>query len=217
MDCTKAYYTICKREYITAKEQRTDMSIALWYCPSPGSVDHEVLETLIASLKLLVPNTHGFEPHLTVATHLRVQTQQDVSRVLQTCATCFGTVPRGHAVVRFEGWTTSRAYFRRVALECARDRYLVGTAQLIRELYVEGDDLEQNHRQRNAAAWAAEQFRPHVSLMYTDSQITQAAERVIRQRIHDAAHLAGSSWRTFKVVACEGPVEHWRVLGTLTV
>ncbi|KAL3230689.1 2',3'-cyclic-nucleotide 3'-phosphodiesterase [Nakaseomyces bracarensis] len=192
------------------------MSIALWYCPSPGTVDYEVLKTLINSLKLLVPNTHEFEPHLTVVTHLNVKTKADVNKVLQSCYSCQKTVPRAHDLVQFENWSINRQFFKKIVLECKRDRYLLGMAQLMRELYVEIDD-----QKRRAEHWALEEFKPHVSLMYSDSEITKATQMVIRQRISDTLQLFGdgssSCWRTFKVVNCEGPVEEWEVLGSITI
>ncbi|KAI8387895.1 2',3'-cyclic-nucleotide 3'-phosphodiesterase [Nakaseomyces glabratus] len=193
------------------------MSIALWYCPAPGTLDYEVLKTLINSLQLLVPGSPSFEPHLTVVTHLQVQNRGDVSKVLQSCSSCLKTIPKGHSLIKYSNWSINKQYFKKIVLECEKDKYLLSLAQLMRELYVEIED-----QKRRAEHWVIEEFQPHVSLMYNDSQITKATEMVVRQRIHDAMqlfsnNLSSKSWRTFKVVSCEGPVEEWQVLGSVTL
>lgn len=112
----------------------------------------------------------------------------------------------------------------------------------MREVYVEVDDASRTQR---AATWARDEFKPHLSLLYSEVYpISQAFARVIQQRIEDALNVQmvkepqentsnahqlqwsftnepdSVQWSrpsTFKVVRCEGPASHWRVLGGTSI
>ncbi|CDH15913.1 related to 2',3'-cyclic-nucleotide 3'-phosphodiesterase [Zygosaccharomyces bailii ISA1307] len=141
-------------------------------------------------------------------------------------------------LISFKSCSVGKHYFRKVVLECNENPYLYSIAQVMRELYVEIDDASRGQR---AATWARDEFRPHLSLLYSEvTPISQAFLRVIQQRIEDVLNVQmvkrqgeGNtqlywdfvqqpvlSWSlpgTFKVVRCEGPVENWRVLGRTDV
>lgn len=242
------------------------MAIALWFCPHHGSATYETLELLIISLQSVFPNSPIFEPHVTITSGLLCNDSDDVNKILTSCAAAVQSIrsrlgaARGSAaaqhsnssengqeanpLVSFKGCSVGKGFFKKVVLECNENRYLHSIAQIMRELYVEIDDSSRSQR---AATWARDEFRPHVSLLYSDTYpVSQAFLRIIQQRIEDvldtpmyktdsidAAQPAKDtqvcwefsrnptlSWSlpgTFKVVKCEGPVDEWQVLGRTDV
>ncbi|AQZ09903.1 CPD1 (YGR247W) [Zygosaccharomyces parabailii] len=218
------------------------MTIALWFCPLHGTPAYETLELIIISLQSLFPNSPVFEPHITITSDLVCNTADDVNKILTSCVAAVRSV-RNHKrqsapLISFKSCSVGKHYFRKVVLECNENPYLYSIAQVMRELYVEIDDASRGQR---AATWARDEFRPHLSLLYSEvTPISQAFLRVIQQRIEDVLNVQmvkrqgeGNtqlywdfvqqpvlSWSlpgTFKVVRCEGPVENWRVLGRTDV
>ncbi|CUS23041.1 LAQU0S08e00826g1_1 [Lachancea quebecensis] len=215
------------------------MGIALWFVPHSNSQVHDTIQSLILSLQTLFPDAPVFEPHLTVTSQLKCQTLDEVNHILTSCAAAVGAIKesikgKDGAIVSFSGVSVGKGYFTKVRLTCMEHKYLMGIAQVIRELFVA-------EKPEEAAEWLTEEFRPHVSLVYSDVyHVNQALERVIAQRIEDALDLqlhkvrvAGDhnqcTWQfdspmtgwgvpgVFKVVRCEGPVNEWEVLGSVEV
>ncbi|CAR27209.1 hypothetical protein ZYGR_0I04820 [Zygosaccharomyces rouxii] len=217
------------------------MAIALWYCPPQGSEVYENLQLLITSLQSLFPNSPVFEPHITITSDLNCNSADDVNKILTSCVAAIKSIPPSQPLVKFQHCTIGKSYFRKVVLECEPNRYLYSIAQIMRELYVEIDEASRTQR---AATWARDEFKPHLSLLYSDVYpISQAFARIIQQRIEDALNVQlvkdlqekttthqlqwnfsneaeTTQWNrpcTFKVVRCEGPVSHWRVLGGTSI
>lgn len=218
------------------------MAIALWYCPPQGSSAQENLQLLITSLQSLFPNSPVFEPHVTITSDLVCNSADDVNKILTSCVAAVKSIPASQSLVKFNNSTVGKSYFRKVVLECEPNTYLYSIAQIMRELYVEIDESSKSQR---AATWARDEFKPHLSLLYSEVYpISQAFIRVIQQRIEDALNVQmvreeqnGTTsphqlqWNfannpdtvnwsrpcTFKVVRCEGPISHWRVLGGTTI
>ncbi|SCU79488.1 LADA_0B01002g1_1 [Lachancea dasiensis] len=215
------------------------MGIALWFEPHANSTEHQTLQSLIYSLQTLFPDAPAFEPHLTITSQLKCHSVSDVQQILTSCVAAVGAIRAKvkedkESLVSFVGAGIGKGYFTKVRLLCYENKYLMGIAQVIRELFVaESPEL--------ASQWLLEEFRPHVSLIYSEMyHVNQALERVITQRIEDALDLllhpnavAGEqnqkSWSfgssvsgwgvpgVFKVVRCEGPVQEWEVLGSVEV
>lgn len=218
------------------------MTIALWYCPLQGTPAYETLELIIISLQSLFPNSPVFEPHITITSDLVCSTGDDVNKILTSCVAAIRSVRnqqrQAPTLISFKACSVGKHYFRKVVLECNENRYLYSIAQVMREVYVEIEDASRSQR---AATWARDEFKPHLSLLYSDvTPISQAFLRVIQQRIEDVLNIQmvrhqgnrdtqlywdfpqqpALSWGlpgTFKVVRCEGPVENWRVLGKTDV
>lgn len=219
------------------------MTIALWFCPQYGSNAYETLELLVVSLQSVFPTSPVFEPHITVTNNLVCNNEDDVNRILTSCVAAIqsirtSVVKSGDPLVSFRSCSVGKKFFNKVVLDCSENRYLVSIAQIMRELYVEVDESSRSQR---AATWARDEFRPHLSLLYSDTYpISQAFLRVIQQRVEDAldVHMSAGaprsdhqvrwqfsgtpacSWGlpgTFKVVRCEGPVGQWQVLGRADV
>lgn len=219
------------------------MTIALWFCPQYGSGAYETLELLIVSLQSVFPSSPTFEPHITVTNNLVCKDEDDVNRILTSCVAAMQSiraslVKNGDSLVSFRSCSVGKKFFNKVVLDCSDNRYLVSIAQIMRELYVEVDESSRSQR---AATWVRDEFRPHLSLLYSDTYpISQAFLRVIQQRIEDALDVQmdgierGSDYQlrwnfygvpacswglpgTFKVVRCEGPVDQWQVLGRADV
>lgn len=219
------------------------MTIALWFCPQYGSGAHETLELLIVSLQSVFPSSPTFEPHITVTNNLVCKDEDDVNRILTSCVAAVQSIrtsvaKSGAPLVSFGSCSVGKKFFNKVVLDCNENRYLVSIAQIMRELYVEVDESSRSQR---AATWVRDEFRPHLSLLYSETYpISQAFLRVVQQRVEDAldVQMSGSeqgaerqlrwqfrrvpacSWGlpgTFKVVRCEGPVDQWQVLGRADV
>lgn len=223
------------------------MTIALWYCPQQGSPAHEILELLIESLQSIFPSSPRFYPHITITNNLVCKDSDDVNKILTSCVAAMqsikplvGSGRRNEApLVSFKSCSVGKKFFNKVVLDCDENRYLISIAQIMRELYVEIGDTTRSQR---AATWARDEFRPHLSLLYSETYpISQAFLRIIQQRVEDALDVqlqavpsaAGDrqvAWRlsstpscswslpgTFKVVKCEGPVDEWQVLGRTDV
>ncbi|SCU81506.1 LAME_0B07404g1_1 [Lachancea meyersii CBS 8951] len=215
------------------------MGVAVWFIPHDGSTVYETLQSLILSLQTLFPDAPAFEPHLTITSQLKCNSKEDVQQILTSCMAAFGAIKSSlkddnETMVSFTGAGIGKGYFTKVRLICAENKYLMGIAQIIRELFV-AENAEE------ASQWLLEEFQPHVSLVYSDMyHVNQALERVIAQRIEDTLDLslqenavAGEqnqkSWSfgrrvagwslagTFKVVRCEGPIQQWQVLGSVEV
>ncbi|CAI4471521.1 AIF_collapsed_G0019400.mRNA.1.CDS.1 [Saccharomyces cerevisiae] len=239
------------------------MAIALWYCPPQGSVAYETLQMLIFSFQTLFPDSPVFEPHVTVTSHLVCNSKDDVNKILTSCVAAIQSIRshqtakkgrKGQAshtvaapLVSFNGCSVGKQYFKKIVLECNKNKILYGVAQVMREMYVE---IDPETRSSRAATWVHEEFHPHVSLLYSDIHpVSQASLRVVQQRIEDALDVqlvprekrkgsenadgsnevqmrwdfdvsSSLSWNipgTFKVVNCVGPVQEWEVLGRVDV
>ncbi|SCU99393.1 LAFA_0G23794g1_1 [Lachancea sp. 'fantastica'] len=215
------------------------MGVAVWFVPHAGSPVYETLQSLILSLQTLFPDAPAFEPHLTITSQLRCNSKSDVQQILTTCVAAFGAVKaslkeENETMVSFTGAGIGKSYFTKVRLLCPENKYLMGIAQIIRELFV-AETAEE------ASSWLLNDFQPHISLVYSDMyHVNQALERVIAQRIEDTLDLslqenavAGernqktwsfsrlvSGWSlpgTFKVINCDGPIQDWHVLGSVEV
>lgn len=76
-----------------------------------------------------------------------------------------------------------------------------------------------------AAEWAANDFQPHLSLVYSEMHpISNALWRTIRTRIQDYLDVEdvdalGLSWDggVLKLVVCEGDIAEWVVLGSVDI
>ncbi|QLQ77851.1 hypothetical protein HG537_0A00980 [Torulaspora globosa] len=222
------------------------MTIALWYCPQQGSAAYEILELLIESLQSIFPSSPRFEPHITITNNLVCKDSDDVNKILTSCVAAvqsikpvLGSAGSDEPLVSFKDCSVGKKFFNKVVLDCRENRYLISIAQIMRELYVEIDDTSRSQR---AATWARDEFRPHLSLLYSETYpISQAFLRIIQQRVEDALDVQlhsvpttsgdrqlvwqlsstpSCSWSlpgTFKVVKCEGPVGEWQVLGRTDV
>ncbi|SCU92456.1 LANO_0E00958g1_1 [Lachancea nothofagi CBS 11611] len=215
------------------------MGIALWFVPHANSTEYETLQSLILSLQTLFPDAPTFEPHLTITSQLKCNSGAEVQQVLTTCLAAVGAIKpsvkqKEESIVSFSGAGMGKGYFTKVRLICTENKYLMGIAQVIRELFVAETPEE-------ASNWLLQEFRPHVSLVYSEMyHVNQALERIVAQRIEDALDLSlhenavpgnqnQRSWSfgrqvpgwslpgTFKVVRCEGPVGEWQVLGSVEV
>lgn len=215
------------------------MGIALWFVPHTNSPVFDTLQSLILSLQTLFPDAPSFEPHLTITSQLKCQSQDEVNKLLTSCVAALGAIKNNikdgdESIVSFSGVSIGKGYFTKVRLICNDNKYLMGVAQVIREVFVAENP-------EDASQWLLQEFQPHVSLVYSDMyHVNQALERVVAQRIEDAldqqlikSDVAGErnqcTWHfghsmkgwglpgAFKVVRCEGPVEEWEILGSAEV
>ena len=190
----------------------------------------------------MFPASTAFEPHVTIATHLKCNSQDDVDAILTACVAAIRSIKdqlyssgSGHThntvpLVSFNGCSIGKQYFKKVVLTCHENKFLLGLEQVMTELY-------SSSKSTNSTG-----FKPHVSLLYSDiSPISKAFVRMIEERVEDALDVglvpvSSSSgdtqiqWSfdreptlrwgvpgTFKVVRCEGPVDEWEVLGSVDV
>lgn len=88
------------------------------------------------------------------------------------------------------------------------------------------DDAEIRRKApKMAAEWAATEFHPHLSLVYSEFHpISNAMWRTIRTRIQDYLDVedvdnSGLSWDggVLKLILCEGDVADWVVLGSVDI
>lgn len=213
------------------------MSIALWFCPQPGSSSYELLKQLISSMQTLFPSSIIFEPHITITTHLTCENKDDVNKILTSCVAAIRSIekqlrdPRNPPLVSFSSCSIKKQYFQKVILNCKANKYLLGLEKIMTEMY----------GTKKLADGEVVKFEPHVSLLYSDvTPVSQAYVRMIEQRIEDTLDLSllkvtnkdlltsdtQTKWEfskesslgwnipgTFKVVKCEGPVYDWEVLG----
>lgn len=215
------------------------MTIALWFCPQPGSSNYELLRQLISSLQTLFPTSVIFEPHITITTHLICEKPDDVNKILTSCVAAIRSIeyqlrdPRGSPLVSFDSCSIGKPFFKKVTLNCKDNRYLLGLERIMSEMYSSKSKDELS------------KFKPHASLLYSDvNPVSQAYIHMIEQRIEDALDLrllqkeetretnpdvqvewkfdrqSSVGWNlpgTFKVVKCEGPIHEWEVLGRADV
>ncbi|EDO19217.1 hypothetical protein Kpol_1050p76 [Vanderwaltozyma polyspora DSM 70294] len=236
------------------------MGIALWFCPVTGSQVYDSIDLLIHSLQTLIPNSPLFEPHITITSGLNITSQDDVNKILTYCVAAMDSVkprvnagsPRsnglrssgsasgstsGFELVKFKNLTIGKQFFKKVYMECDDNKYLMSIAKIMREMFVEnGDEID-------VQQWLDEQFKPHMSLLYSNvSPVSRVHQRLIKQRVEDAfdvpmiettrtlpsdiqaqwdlLQIPLISWGspgTFKIVRCEGPVEQWEILGKADV
>ncbi|CCK72418.1 2',3'-cyclic-nucleotide 3'-phosphodiesterase KNAG_0K00500 [Huiozyma naganishii CBS 8797] len=217
------------------------MTVALWYCPLQGSLEYEILSQLIASLQSLFPGSPAFEPHITLNTRLECRTEDNANQVLTSCVAAIHSVksqlklkPGQDPLVSFKSCYVGKRYFKKVALECRKNKILMSIHQIINELYVPNPN-------------PTTAFDPHLSLLYSDvTPISKAFLRIVLQRIEDILDVnleedpatantnlddiqvkwnfdtspTNIAWNvpgSFKIVRCEGPVDEWEVLGQTTI
>ncbi|CCF56735.1 hypothetical protein KAFR_0B04390 [Kazachstania africana CBS 2517] len=219
------------------------MSIALWYCPVPGTYQYEVLKQLIVSLQTIFPTSPLFEPHITLATKLQCENKEKIDEILTSCVAAVQSIKgqlqqsNGTPLVSFDECCINKKFFKKVTLNCNQNKYLVSMARIMQELYSEGDGEDAN------GTW-----EPHVSLLYSDvTPISKAFVRIIQQRIEDALDVRliedtsiasneqykndiQTKWKfdrkpslnwnlpgSFKIVRCEGPIGEWMVIGRIDI
>ncbi|CCC70455.1 hypothetical protein NCAS_0E03850 [Naumovozyma castellii] len=220
------------------------MSVALWFCPAPGTPAYETLTLLIQSLQTLFPDSPVFEPHVTVVTNLSAPNTDEVNKILMSCVAAMNSIKSsliddGTPLITFQKCSIGRTFFKKIILECQLNSYLISIAQIMREMFVESDQ-DDSIRREKASNWVRDEFKPHVSLLYSEiSRISPAFSKTIEQRIEDTLDVrmtlvdgslnpkwefdripANISWGipgVFKVVRCEGPIEEWEVLGATTI
>ena len=122
------------------------MAIALWYCPPQGSVAYETLQMLIFSFQTLFPDSPVIEPHVTVTSHLVCNSRDDVNKILTSCVAAIQSIrshqiaKKGHKgqslhtvappLVSFNGCSVGKRYFKKIVLECNKNKVLYGIAQI---------------------------------------------------------------------------------------
>lgn len=214
-------------------DKPTVLRTALWLMPRPSTPLAEALHQTIIGLKPLFDDGCKFEPHVTLTTDVLVVTQRDVESILDGVAAAAKSVPKIEVVLQNVTYGSQR--FRKVVLEAKHTPTLVSLATICRERYVclpkitaetedyaKLDDEKQRALQMRASevaeAWAKNEFRPHLSLVYSNVHVVPEAQRhTIEQRLEDAfgdAYKRGIGWNNGRIalVDCEGPVEQWTIL-----
>lgn len=168
--------------------------------------------------------------------------QRDADFVLDTTLAAAKSVP--HLDVRLNKITYGRKFFRKVVFEAERSPELVSLATIACEEFVKlpqvtaelrekagkrvnKDEIHQKAREESsnrASQWANDEFKPHLSLVYSNlDPVSEATRETVHQRLTD---VFGDSYTTrgigwtggeLKLVLCKGPVEEWKVLGSRAV
>lgn len=199
------------------------MAIALWYCPYPGSGTYETLEILISSLQTVFPNSPIFEPHITITSNLLVNSQDDVNKILTSCVAAIQSIkpkyleslrndPINNQLITFDKCCIGKQFFNKIILQCTESSYLYGIARIMRELFVEMED-----NGKRASDWLQNEFRPHLSLLYSEtSPISKAHTRIIQQRIEDALDVQMVHDSSTPIIPSESHSiqEKWRFQGS---
>lgn len=214
--------------------QASDLKTALWLQPRAGPL-YDALTQTIAGLRPLFDDASKFAPHVTLTSGIFVKTQGDVDRVLDGAHAAAKSVP--HVDVVLQHVTYGSHYFRKVVLEVEPQAELVSLAAICREKYIIWPETlsstrnydalsEQEHDELDAAVsdkatkWVTEEYKPHLSLVYSDLYpISEAIRHTVEQRLRD---VFGSTYATrgigwtggrIALVHCQGPPDQWRVLG----
>lgn len=168
--------------------------------------------------------------------------QHDADFVLDTTLAAARSVP--HLDVRLNKISYGRKFFRKVVFEADRSPELVSLATIAHEEFVKlpqvtaelrekagkranKEEIYQNAREessKRASQWAHEEFKPHLSLVYSNlDPVSEATRETVHQRLTDVFgdtyESRGIGWTggELKLVQCQGPVEEWKVLGSRSV
>lgn len=220
----------------------SELRAALWLSPRRNSPLFHVLRQTIAGMAPIFDDAPEFDPHVTLVTGINVAGQRDVDFVLDTAVTAAKSVP--HLDVRLNKVTYGRQYFRKVVFEADRSPELVSLATIAQEEFVKFPQAtkqllskigktENRHgietqasqeASEYASKWANEEFRPHLSLVYSNlDPVSEATRETVHQRLTDVFgpnyETRGIGWTggEIKLVLCAGPVEEWKELGSRIV
>jgi len=219
------------------------LRVALWLQPRPGSPLHTVLRQTIVGLAPVFDDAPVFMPHVTLVTGIHVHNQGEIDLVLDSAFAAAKSVPQ--LTVRFDKITYGSTFFRKVVFEVLPLAELISLAAIAKEEFVlyphlkyrlglqpenkhkSSDELHADAVQqatKEANTWVKEQFRPHLSLVYSDLYpVSESARHTVHQRLQDVFgpgyEQRGLGWQggQLALVQCEGPVESWRVLGTRNI
>lgn len=212
-----------------------ELRAALWLMPKPGTPLFDALKQNIDGLKPLFDDAHKFDPHVTLTSGIYVSRKSQVEEILDRTVAAAKSVP--HMDIILQQLSFGKHKYRKVVLEVMPQQELVSLAMICRESFVilpslvarsqhynAMSEAEQKaiHDQASAAAeeWAKTEYRPHLSLVYSNIySVTEANRRSIDQRLSDVFGqnyaTRGIGWTNGRIVlvACEGDPEDWEVLG----
>lgn len=211
------------------------LAIALWLCPKQSSQIYETLNSLIIGINPLFEDAPRFEPHITITSQLSINSMSDVNTVLNSCVAALAGGPEMDIELTFNSLKINHknSYFKKIYLSLLKTKNLASLATIIRELYVEFPNLQNQAEAKYAAQdWCNDIFDPHLSLVYTNlTHFDNALIRTIKTRVEDLLNTdtlsleddelleynVGWTNGALKIVRCEGPVEEWQVLGKVDI
>lgn len=187
------------------------------------------------SLNPLFQDSIEFEPHITITSQLAVNSMSDVNTVLSSCAAALKGGGLELTIILSSLFINSKnSYFKKIYLDVDKSKNLTSLATIIRELFVilPATKDEENAR-KLAQEWGNSEFKPHLSLIYTNSNhFDSALIKTITTRVEDYLNIDGIrinelndfnefeiGWKNgvLKIVECEGPVNEWKVLGSIEI
>jgi len=157
----------------------------------------------------------------------------DVHTVLNSCVAAVAATSDIQLNIKFNSLVINHknSYFKKIYISIIKSKCLAGLATIIRELYVEYPQCQNQLKAKyNAQDWCNEIFDPHLSLVYTDlTHFDNALVRTIKTRVEDLLDTDSIrfedgelldydlGWKNgvLKIVRCEGPVNEWEVLGSV--
>ncbi|KAH3899366.1 related to 2',3'-cyclic-nucleotide 3'-phosphodiesterase [Saccharomycodes ludwigii] len=143
--------------------------------------------------------------------------------------------------IEFDKISVGSKYFQKIRMDCIKNKYLFSIVQIIREMYLEKEQTNGENNMETNSDWVIENYQPHLSLVYSDMYpVSKALLLNIYQRLQDALDIeinintgeilhSGSDndfifgsygWNypgSFMVVKCVGPVDGWKILGSIDV
>ncbi|CAN6653212.1 2',3'-cyclic-nucleotide 3'-phosphodiesterase [Trichomonascus vanleenenianus] len=212
------------------------MGVALWLMPKKNSPLYDALQSTINGLTSLFDDAEGFAPHVTLTSDIvDSMSQAHVDYILDRALAASKAVP--HIDVVFDTLTYGPSFLRKVYFQVEPSSALISLAQICREEFVylprliteqknynalSDEDKQRIDSQASKAArdWIASDFKPHLSLVYSDTYpIDEALQRTIETRLSDVFgpdfNNRGLGWTNGRIalVSCEGPIDSWQELG----
>lgn len=203
------------------------MGIALWLQPNSSDEIFQVFSSIIysAAREVMVTSTSPvFEPHITITSGIILPDEaalktQAINKILDQALACVLSKPVSIHLSEADsnGLKFGGSYFKAAYYDVKLTEQLAGLAYETRLSFVvnpgsAAPDIEQS---KKAAWWLCESFKPHISVLYSNEDLSKEAQNAIRE-LSAKVNNDCNSWSQGRLtlVRCEGPVESWQVLGS---
>ncbi|KAK9323448.1 2',3'-cyclic-nucleotide 3'-phosphodiesterase [Lipomyces orientalis] len=187
--------------------------LSLWLCPPPTSPIYAGLESLIGELSddLFGGAAPKFSPHVTITSNIPVRA--DANSVVEYAASLINTGLQTEVAHVAYG----PAFFKKIYLRIAKRPELVRLAGEVRRAYVylAAENLPAQEADEKARAWEANDFDPHLSLVYSDEwPISDDKKAYIEGRLDKLFSETDKAWvgGRISLVTTIGPADKWHVL-----
>ncbi|KAK9252832.1 2',3'-cyclic-nucleotide 3'-phosphodiesterase [Lipomyces tetrasporus] len=186
--------------------------LSLWLCPPPTSPIYAALESLIAELSddCFGGAAPKFSPHVTITSNIPLDT--DANAVVEYAAKINERLKIQVAHVAY-----GPAFFKKIYLRIAKRPDLVRLASEVRReyVYLAAENLPAQEADEKARAWEANDFDPHLSLVYSDEwPISDDKKTYIEGRLDKLFSETDETWvgGRISLVKTVGPADNWPVL-----